>query len=122
MYSSFNSFTNSKSYPQVSSSSDNDNAVDDVGEAKDVDEADDVVEDVNVDGDDGSDGNDEDDELDITIRRWRHTQHRSAQIRHPLLLVENRLVLQKAAVQEMSPRFSPRDRGFQCHAIQDRSK
>ena len=67
MYSSFNSSTNSKSYPQVSSSSDNDDAGDDVGEAKDVDE-DDVVEDVNVDGDDGS-GNDEDDKLDITIRR-----------------------------------------------------
>ena len=66
MYSSFNSSTNSKSYPQVSSSSDNDDAGDDVGEAKDVDE-DDVVEDVNVDGDDGS-GNDEDDKLDITIR------------------------------------------------------
>ena len=67
MYSSFNSSTNSKSYPEVSSSSDNDDAGDDVGEAKDVDE-DDVVEDVNVDGDDGS-GNDEDDKLDITIRR-----------------------------------------------------
>ena len=67
MYSSFNSSTNSKSYPQVSSSSDNDDAGDDVGEAKDVDE-DDVVEDVNVDGDDGS-GNDDDDKLDITIRR-----------------------------------------------------
>ena len=66
MYSSFNSSTNSKSYPQVSSSSDNDDAGDDVGEAKDVDD-DDVVEDVNVDGDDGS-GNDEDDKLDITIR------------------------------------------------------
>ena len=67
MYSSFNSSTNSKSYPQVSSSPDNDDAGDDVGEAEDVDE-DDVVEDVNVDGDDGS-GNDEDDKLDITIRR-----------------------------------------------------
>ena len=59
MYSSFNSSTNSKSYPQVSSSSDND--------GDDVDEADNVDEDVNVDGDDGS-GNDEDDKLDITIR------------------------------------------------------
>lgn len=67
MYSSFNSSTNSKSYPQVSSSSDNDDAGDDVGEVKDVDGDDDLVEDVNVDGDDGS-GNDEDDKLDITIR------------------------------------------------------